>query len=93
MIIGENGQVTGLIFWPEDEITAAFERVNSAMGKENETEQMRLFIRTINYFYGQARETQDNSPLQEDDVQELCRLAKKGLYAELGITAPEEKPE
>jgi hypothetical protein len=90
MTIDKNGGVTAVSFWPADEIAAAFERVNSALGKPDELQEMRLFVRVMNYFYEQANETQDF--IEEDDkIAEVCRLAKIGLYAELGITAPEGK--
>lgn len=84
MTIGEHNQVEEVSFWPADEIEAAFKRVNDALGKENEVEELRLFARTMNYFYEQANT--GNVDLQEYEVAELCRLAQKGLYMELGIT-------
>ena len=87
MNISECGEVEGVIFWPSDEIAAAFERVNAAMGKENETKEMRFFIRTMNYFYEQAGYT--TYSLCPDETAEVIRLAKAGLNAELGIP-PEE---
>ena len=89
MNIDGNGQMLIVSFWPADEIAAAFTRVNAAINKPDELQEMRLFVRTMNYFYEQATET----PGDVDDLEmaELCRLAKKGLIAELGLE-PEGKP-
>jgi hypothetical protein len=86
-----SGGVTAVSFWPADEIAAAFGRVNAAQGKPDELEEMRLFVRVMNYFYGQANETQDF--IEEEKMAEVCRLAKIGLYAELGMKKPEGEAE
>ena len=88
MNIGTHGEVEEISFWPAEEIAAAFARVNAAMGKENEAEEMRLFVRTMNYFFEHANTAP--SEIGDEEMSEFCRLAKKGLLAELGITAPEE---
>jgi hypothetical protein len=89
MTIDKTGDITAVSFWPADEIAAAFGRVNAALGKPDELQEMRLFVRVMNYFYEQASETQDG--IGDDEMAEVCRLAKIGLYAEFGMTAPEGK--
>jgi hypothetical protein len=89
MTIKENGGITAVLFWPADEIAIAFGRVNAALGKPDELQEMRLFVRVMNYFFEQARETE--SEIRDDDMAEVCRLAKIGLYAEFGMAAPEGK--
>ena len=71
-------------FWPADEIEAAFNRANSAMGTDCELEAMRLFVRTMNYFYKHA--ARGVAQTWDDEYAEISSLAQKGLYAELGIT-------
>ena len=83
MDIGEHGTAERVSFWPADEIAAAFERVNAATGGENEIEEMRLFVRAMNYFYEQA--SCINIEMSREETDEICRLAKKGLYMELGL--------
>jgi hypothetical protein len=88
MNIGIHGDIVEVSFWPADEIEAAFKRVNDAMGTPSEVEAMRLFVRSMNYFYEQSNT--GDSEIQETEMKELCRLAKKALYAELGITEGEK---
>ena len=78
-----------LCFWPADEIDAAFARVNAALGKPDELEELRLFVRVMNYWYGQADHVRD-CDLAQEDIDEVCRLAKKALNLELGITDPRQ---
>ena len=54
MKINKAGDYESVNFWPADEIEAAFTRVNAAMDKPNELEELRLFIRVMNYFYDKA---------------------------------------
>jgi hypothetical protein len=89
MTIGEYGQVEKAMFWPAEEIIAAFKRVNDALGKENEIAEMRLFIHAMNYFYDHASMTQGD--LDKNEMAEVCRLATKGLLMELGMMESEEK--
>jgi hypothetical protein len=89
MTINEGGGITAVSFWPADEIAAAFGRVNAALGKPDELQEMRLFVRVMNYFYEQASETQEYINIDDDKMAEVCRLAKIGLYAEFGMASPE----
>ena len=81
MKISAHGEVEQIAFGPSDEIATAFERVNAAIGKPDELPEMRLFIRTMNYFYKQASHT--SVEMNQGEMNELCRLAKKGLIMEL----------
>ena len=90
MIITEYGQHAEVSFWPAEELDVAFKRVNAAMGKPEELEELRLFVRTMNYFYDQASLV-EQVEINKEQTTEICRLAKIGLDMELGITAPEVK--
>lgn len=77
----EHGMVTMLTFWPADDIKAAFNRVNAAKGTPNEIEELRLFVRTMNFFYDLSSETRGD--ISSDEIATLYDTAKKGLGIEL----------
>lgn len=79
-MVTENGVINTVSFWPADEIAAA-------LGKPEELRELRLFARTMNYFYEQA--SKETCDIGGNEMAELCRLAKKGLIAELGMVTPE----
>jgi hypothetical protein len=83
MEISDTGEVEQVAFWPAEEIELAFKRVNAATGTPEELEEMRLFVRIMNYFYEQASIAKGS--LDNEEMAEVCRLAKSGLYAEFGI--------
>jgi len=89
LIKAPHNEIEEVNFWPADEIEAVFKRVNAAMGTPGEIEEMRLFVRVMNYFYEQA--DTGKGEMSEDQMNELYRLAKIGLNKELGITEPEEQ--
>lgn len=85
----KKGMTTLIAFCPADEIDDAFKRVNAALGKPDELEELRLFVRVMNYFYEKAERDED-CEISTDGMEEVCRLAKKALNIELGITSKEE---
>lgn len=89
MNIDTDGSMKSVIFWPADEISAAFERLNAATGKPEETQEMRLFIRAMNYFYERSSVT--SYSIGDEEIAEIYRLAGVGMSKELDMESPKRE--
>ena len=73
-----------IALWPAEDVDAAFERMNAALGKPEETQELKIFAKTMNFFYSFAEYM--GGEIDPDHFDTLYNMAKKALHEELGIT-------
>jgi hypothetical protein len=72
-----NGEIKQISFWPAEDIDAVFKRMNAAMGKSNEMEELRIFANAMNFFYELS--TPMDGEYTSDEITRLYDLAKKNM--------------
>ncbi|MDR0473987.1 MAG: hypothetical protein LBH43_10005 [Treponema sp.] len=91
MEISALGEMSGLIFWPEEAVYEAFEKVIDAVGNPDELEQLRTFYREMKFFYDASSATVFTVPPRV--IAALYGYAKKGFEAEEQYIRPGTMPE
>jgi len=74
------GEIEGIVFWPHEAVSEAFEKVENEAGSRGELERLRLFYRTMKFFYDISATADIKVP--PGKVNALYKYAKKGLEAE-----------
>ena len=74
------GEIEGLVFWPHEAVSEAFEEVEKEAGNRGELERLRSFYRRMKFFYDIS--ASENIKVPPHKVNALYEYAKKGLEAE-----------
>jgi hypothetical protein len=81
MKIGNNGETQFISFWPAKDIDAAFKSMKAAMGKKEEVQEMRAFIKRMFFYYEIASYV--DGDLSPGEASSLYDFAIKGLNMEI----------